>query len=77
MRFDNRAKKVSAVSARVAGVLLCAGLVWMAYTPGAVARVVVPGINAPAIVATPSPPLQIPTSGRMHASRRGSRFELG
>jgi hypothetical protein len=60
MRFDSKAKKKGAAPVRVAGVLLCAGLAWMAYAPAAMARVIVPGINAPAIAATPSPPLQIP-----------------
>jgi hypothetical protein len=54
MRKHNRA------SVRVASVLLGAGLSLTAWTPGAVAQVVVPGINAPPVIPGPTPSIQIP-----------------
>ena len=60
MRSDNRAKKAGATSVRVAGVLVGAGLSLMAATPGAMAQVIVPGINAPPVIAGPTPNITIP-----------------
>ncbi|MCP4620869.1 MAG: hypothetical protein GY844_31055 [Bradyrhizobium sp.] len=60
MLVDNRAIKASAASVRAAGVLLGAGLCLMASMPGAMAQVIVPGINAPPVLPAPTPSIQIP-----------------
>jgi hypothetical protein len=54
MRRDKRAR------VRVASVLLGAGLCLTAWTAGAMAQVIVPGINAPPVIPGPTPSIQIP-----------------
>ena len=56
MRFNDTAT----IGRSVPRILLCTGLCWTACTAEAVAQVVVPGINAPPVIAAPSPSIQVP-----------------